>query len=84
MNINPGIENQTPSATIPMIQTAVASITTTPTMTETFKKPTSPQQTQHNIDSHAAKVARMEVSAMAAQGLAGGVPPKIEEGIEPD
>jgi hypothetical protein len=39
----------------------------------------SPQQA--NSDSHAAKVARMEVAA--SQGLAGGIPPKIEEGIEP-
>jgi len=84
MNINTGIENQTPSAAAPMVQTAVASIAASPTTAETFKKPTSPQQTQHNLDSHAAKMARMEVSAMAAQGLAGGVPPKIEEGIEPD
>jgi len=79
MNINTGIENQTPSAAIPM------SIATSPTTAETFKKkPINTQQTQHNVNSHAAKVARMEVAAMAAQGLAGGVPPKIEEGIEPD
>ncbi|OCK84408.1 white collar-1 transcript variant 2 [Lepidopterella palustris CBS 459.81] len=37
---------------------------------------------QANTDSHAAKVARMEVGA--SQGLAGGVPPRIDEGIEPD
>ena len=37
---------------------------------------------QVNIDSHAAKVARME--AAAGQGLSGGIPTKIDEGIEPD
>ncbi len=37
---------------------------------------------QANSDSHAAKVARMEVGA--SQGLAGGVPPKIDEVVEPD
>jgi Tfp pilus assembly ATPase PilU len=84
MNINTGIETQPPSAGTSMVQRAVASIVTSPTKVETFKKPTSPQQTQHNVDSHAAKLARMEVSAIAAQGLAGGVPPKIEEDIEPD
>ena len=36
---------------------------------------------QQNSDSHAAKVARMEVAA--SQGLSGGIPPKIDEGIEP-
>ncbi|KAF2176351.1 hypothetical protein K469DRAFT_607411 [Zopfia rhizophila CBS 207.26] len=40
----------------------------------------SPQRT--NNDSHAAKVARME--AAASQGYGGGIPPKIDEGIEPD
>src|SRR4051812_3856370 len=35
-----------------------------------------------NADSHAAKVARMEVAA--SQGLSGGIPPKIEEVAEPD
>ncbi|KAF2728446.1 white collar [Polyplosphaeria fusca] len=40
----------------------------------------SPQQ-QAN-DSHAAKVARMEVAA--SQGYAGGIPTKIEEGTEPE
>jgi len=84
MNINIGIENQTPSTAVPLVQGPVASMATSPNTAETFKKPTSPQQTQHNVDSHAAKVARMEVSAIAAQGLAGGVPPKIEEGVEPD
>ncbi|KAI9773950.1 MAG: blue light receptor [Candelina submexicana] len=34
-----------------------------------------------NTDSHAAKTARME--ATASQGYAGGIPAKIEEGIEP-
>ena len=77
-------ENQASSATVSMLQTAIASIATSPTSAETFKKPTSPKQTQHNVDSHAAKVARMEVAANAAQGLAGGVPPKIEEDVEPD
>ena len=84
MNINTAIENQSPSAAVPLIQTPVVKMATSPTTTETFKKSTSPQQTQHNVDSHAAKVARMEVSAMASQGLVGGVPPKIEEGIETD
>jgi len=39
----------------------------------------SPQQ--QSSDSHAAKVARMEVAAL--QGLSGGIPPKIDEGVEP-
>ncbi|KAF6219239.1 hypothetical protein HO133_005064 [Letharia lupina] len=34
-----------------------------------------------NADSHNAKMARMEASA--SQGFGGGIPPKIEEGIEP-
>ncbi|MCJ1467960.1 blue light receptor [Pseudocyphellaria aurata] len=34
-----------------------------------------------NVDSHNAKAARME--ATASQGFGGGIPPKIEEGIEP-
>lgn len=34
-----------------------------------------------NADSHAAKTARME--AAASQGYGGGIPAKIEEGIEP-
>ncbi|MCJ1263814.1 blue light receptor [Lobaria immixta] len=34
-----------------------------------------------NIDSHHAKAARME--ATASKGFGGGIPPKIEEGIEP-
>ncbi|KAF2658080.1 white collar [Lophiostoma macrostomum CBS 122681] len=37
---------------------------------------------QLNSDSHYAKVARMEASAM--DGFGGGIPAKIEEGIEPD
>ncbi|ORY12027.1 white collar-1 transcript variant 2 [Clohesyomyces aquaticus] len=40
----------------------------------------SPQQT--NNVSHAAKVARME--GAASQGYGGGIPPKIDEGVEPD
>ena len=84
MNINTGIDNQAPNTAVPMVQATVGSIAASPTTVETFKKPTSQQQTQHNVDSHAAKVARMEVSAMAAQGLSGGVPPKIDEGVEPD
>lgn len=40
----------------------------------------SAQQAQN--DSHAAKVARMEVQAR--QGFAGGIPPKIDEDVEPD
>lgn len=39
----------------------------------------SPQRV--NAESHAAKTARME--ATASQGFGGGIPPKIEEGIEP-
>jgi small neutral amino acid transporter SnatA (MarC family) len=39
----------------------------------------SPQQA--NSDRHAAKVARMEASA--SQGYGGGIPEKIEEGVEP-
>ena len=76
MSINTSTENQTLGA--------AGTTATSPTTAEAFKKPTSPQQTQHNVDSHAAKVARMEVPANVAQGLAGGVPPKIEEGVEPD
>ena len=34
-----------------------------------------------NTDSHNAKLARMEVAA--SQGYGGGIPAKIEEGIEP-
>ena len=34
-----------------------------------------------NADSHNAKLARMEASA--SQGFGGGIPAKIEEGIEP-
>lgn len=34
-----------------------------------------------NTDSHNAKLARME--AAASQGFGGGIPAKIEEGIEP-
>lgn len=34
-----------------------------------------------NVESHNAKAARME--ATASQGFGGGIPPKIEEGIEP-
>ena len=37
---------------------------------------------QMSSDAHAAKVARMEVAA--SQGYGGGIPPKIDEGIEPD
>ena len=33
-----------------------------------------------NADSHSAKMNRME--APAEQGFAGGIPPKIEEGVE--
>ena len=45
-----------------------------------------PQQSQQspqslNANSHNAKMARME--ATAAQGFGGGIPAKIEEGIEP-
>lgn len=36
---------------------------------------------QLNNDSHAAKIARME--AIASQGFSGGIPAKIDEGIEP-
>jgi hypothetical protein len=35
-----------------------------------------------NANSHAAKVARMEVGA--SDGLSGGVPARIDEGLEPD
>jgi hypothetical protein len=55
---------------------------TAPAVSMDMMGASSPQQ--QNAVSHAAKVARMEVPADAAQGLAGGVPPKIEEGIEPD
>ncbi|KAF2760706.1 hypothetical protein EJ05DRAFT_473331 [Pseudovirgaria hyperparasitica] len=41
---------------------------------------TSPKQV--SADNHNAKVARMEVAA--SQGLSGGVPPKIDEGVEPE
>ena len=34
-----------------------------------------------NADSHNAKMARME--ATASQGFGGGIPAKIEEGVEP-
>ena len=34
-----------------------------------------------NADSHNAKMARMEASA--SQGFGGGIPAKIEEGVEP-
>ncbi|KAF2466705.1 white collar [Lindgomyces ingoldianus] len=57
--------------------TAVQS-TIPPTSAHAEKR--SPQQS--NTDSHAAKVARMEVAA--SQGYGGGIPPKIDEGVEPD
>jgi hypothetical protein len=38
--------------------------------------------TQANIDSHAAKLARME--AVATHGFGGGIPAKIEEAVEPE
>jgi hypothetical protein len=49
-----------------------------------MQQPLSTTLQHQNAVSHAAKVARMEVPADAAHGLAGGVPPKIEEAIEPD
>lgn len=57
---------------------------TVPTTTIDMQQPLSTGAQHQNAVSHAAKVARMEVPADAAHGLAGGVPPKIEEAIEPD
>ncbi|EON65167.1 hypothetical protein W97_04404 [Coniosporium apollinis CBS 100218] len=53
---------------------------TMPSTVQTTDPKLSAQQAQN--DSHAAKVARMEVQA--SQGFAGGIPPKIDEDVEPD
>lgn len=62
----------------------MAPLQTVPSTTMDMQMQLSPSPQQQNVASHAAKVARMEVLADVSQGLAGGVPPKIDEGIEPD
>jgi hypothetical protein len=46
--------------------------------------PSFPLRTPQQVgqDSHAAKIARMEASA--SQGYTGGIPAKIDEGVEPE
>lgn len=52
-------------------------------MTENKSVPLPDQRSPQalNADSHHAKMARME--ATASQGFGGGIPAKIEEGVEP-
>lgn len=66
-------------AILPNVVTETGTQSSIPSTLATADKRTS-QQT--NSDSHAAKVARMEVAA--SQGLSGGVPARIDEGVEPD
>lgn len=70
------LHNQT---ILPNVVNETATQSSIPSALATADKRTS-QQT--SSDSHAAKVARMEVAA--SQGLAGGVPARIDEDVEPD
>ncbi|KAF2199756.1 blue light regulator 1 [Delitschia confertaspora ATCC 74209] len=80
-------KSTSPRHTQPILPNTIAETGAQPSIPSTLAPGTLPpagKRSPHQAmaDHHAAKVARMEVAA--SQGLSGGVPPKIDEGIEPD